>query len=613
MEQDMLEPLKIYNKELKQKYKDTANKIFDELVDEAKTDVPLNRKTVASYNLACSNLNKAKRKLTSKKAIKVLLIIFICIAFVVAILMIILGCTNSEMLIAGIVTGIALILLGVGAILLICLNINKSIKALKKLTENFGIEVAKLKSECDVQMATLNALFDWNMPAKILNEASPLIHLDKFFDPAQFAYLHDRYGFEDNNNEDMSSDFVLSGDIYGNPFLVQRFFIHETVKITYTGSIVISWVETETDSKGNVRTVTRTQTLTAQVQHDGPKYYYSTRLVYGNDSAPHLHFSRSPSGMSGMNEKQIDRKVKKGEKKLTKKAERELMDNDSSTNFTMMGNEDFDVIFGAINRDNETEFRLLFTPLAQSSIIDLIINGKPYGDDFVFQKDGPINYITSSHAQVQDIYAAPANYMSYSVDISREQFVDYNTTFIQSLYFDLAPLLSIPLYQQNKAEKYIYNGLSEYNTTSYEDEAIANRFSRDYFQPKNCITDLILKVDQKQKVGNSDVVTIKSYGYRGENRTDFVSVFGGDGRTHQVPVNWIEYFPVTKKTNIAVRNCNQSRSNVNNNLNSNVQYSSFLGKYSQSTLFQRGLMAFVLINMISPVDDANMETLFNKK
>lgn len=28
------------------------------------------------------------------------------------------------------------------------------------------------------------------------------------------------------------------------------------------------------------------------------------------------------------------------------------------------------------------------------------------------------------------------------------------------------------------------------------------------------------------------------------NRTEFVPVFGGDGRTHMVPVNWIEYAPV---------------------------------------------------------------------
>ena len=63
------------------------------------------------------------------------------------------------------------------------------------------------------------------------------------------------------------------------------------------------------------------------------------------------------------------------------------MDNDETTNFTAMTNDKFDVLFGATDRTNETEFRLLFTPLAQNSMINLIENAKPYGDDFYFVKE----------------------------------------------------------------------------------------------------------------------------------------------------------------------------------------------------------------------------------
>ena len=36
-------------------------------------------------------------------------------------------------------------------------------------------------------------------------------------------------------------------------------------------------------------------------------------------------------------------------------------------------------------------------------------------------------------------------------------------------------------------------------------------------------------------------------------RTDFVPVFGGDGRTHLVPVHWLEYIPVCDMRTMAAK------------------------------------------------------------
>ena len=112
-----------------------------------------------------------------------------------------------------------------------------------------------------------------------------------------------------------------------------------------------------------------TQTLTAQVTKPFPYYYESPYLVYGNEAAPDLSFDRNDSNAENMSEKQIEKEVKREIKKLEKKSERSTM---KGQDYTTMANSEFEVLFGAHNRDNEVQFRLLFTPLAQKQLLALI-------------------------------------------------------------------------------------------------------------------------------------------------------------------------------------------------------------------------------------------------
>ena len=192
----------------------------------------------------------------------------------------------------------------------------------------------------------------------------------------------------------------------------------------YTGSRVVTWTETVTDSQGHRRTVTQSQTLTASLSKPYPEYNDYTELIYGNEAAPDLSFSRGPSGASNMNEKQIERAVKKGEKKLRKKAQADMTDDDPTTNFTQMANSEFDVLFGAIDRDNEVQFRLLFTPLAQQNMTALVKAKEPFGDDFSFIKRGMLNYISSTHSQSFPFDAHPSQFVGYDIDESKRLFSD---------------------------------------------------------------------------------------------------------------------------------------------------------------------------------------------
>lgn len=54
--------------------------------------------------------------------------------------------------------------------------------------------------------------------------------------------------------------------------------------------------------------------------------------------------------------------------------------------------------------------------------------------------------------------------------------------------------------------------------------------------------------------GNGDpVITVYAYGYRRMQRLTYVSVWGGDGRSHQVPVYRDEYISVTGQGSIRIR------------------------------------------------------------
>ena len=98
--------------------------------------------------------------------------------------------------------------------------------------------------------------------------------------------------------------------------------------------------------------------LRASITRDAPYYQYVTYIVYGNDAAPKLVFSRGPSKGANLEGKQLKKFVKKGANKLDEKQKRDLMDNDPTTNYTRLGNDEFEVLFGGTNRDNEVEYRM---------------------------------------------------------------------------------------------------------------------------------------------------------------------------------------------------------------------------------------------------------------
>ena len=600
---DILEPLKAYQTRYESEFRRNCEEYFDGLVKESGIDAAENRKTVGTYNAQTRLVEESKRVLSRLKGLRALFIAMIVIGIILAIAAVVFF-VGDDTTLGAILCAVGGVLLVAGIGLLVGIALPR-IRENEKKREERQKKANELLQRAWQQMAPLNALFENNVTKTLIEKTVPLIRLDDYFNVRRYDYLSGKYGYAASEDPERSTIGILTGEIIGNPFVVDRAIIESMGSCTYTGSLVITWATYEKDGKGNRVVVHHSQTLTASVTHPKPYYSEQTRLIYGNEAAPDLHFSRRPSHVEDLSEKEREGKVKRGAKKIRKKQQKSLGRGGS---FTEMGNHEFDVLFGALDRDNDVQFRLLFTPLAQKNLLALLADGKNYGDDFSMRKAGCLNYISSEHSAQWDMEENRERYYSYNIDGARALFLKFNCDYFKSLYFDLAPLLSIPLYQQHKPREYIYHEEYPRNFTVQESEYAVNRMDPAAFAPPSAATPSILKTRFLSKDGESDRLNVTANAYTAVGHTDFVSVFGGDGRFHSVPVDWIEYVPIQSNTVVEMKELGLSDREFFKEANSGV-YRTATEKYGQRACgYNHGILCCVV-----PGDEIGFNADFNVK
>ncbi len=603
---DDFEPLEYYAKVLKDAFRKNAEEYFDALVKKSGVSPEENAKTVTRYNAAAAKADVAKKKLSSGKAARICVILLLIAALAAGSVFIYFSVTKGtwlNILIACLSFGLALVL-----IILLCTTIKKMIEMRQKKYEAAVSKADAIKTEALGQMRPLHELFTFNMTRELIEKTEPDIRIDDYFDVKTFDLMSRKYGLHDNADESSSTVCVLSGTVEGNPFLYERDLVCRITDKTYTGSLVIRWTTYSYDAKGNRRAVHHTQTLTAVYTAPAPVYSYNTRMFYGNEAAPDLSFSRQPAHAHELTEGQVERKVKRGKKKLEKRARKALSSGTGS--FTEMGNAEFDVLFGALDRDNEVQFRLMFTPLAQKNMLSLIRSDEAYGDDFAFTKRGMLNCIRSEHAQNWQIETDPSRYKSFDLAAARAEFIAFNAEYFRSVYFDLAPVLSIPLYKMQKPREFIYKNVYRRNCTSYETEAAANRFSPSLFAHQDTKTQTILKTEFVQKDGLADRVRVNAYSYDAIPRVAHIPVLGGDGNTHNVPVPWTEYIPLSRTSVMEVRPVGGTREDYERKRSSEA-FGNFTKRYSDTVAFGNGILAIpILQGMFDAGSDKELSSVY---
>ena len=593
-EQILYEPKKLYAQQLEHQFHDNAGRFYDELAKKAGTDIGLNDVHVKAYMAEEEEVEAASKKLGAARTGRGFAIAGIILAFVLAVIALVVGIMNVSTLWWLFIVTAVLVFVGVFGIVLTHKKLGKKVKEAEALLEEKKKKAQEALGLCKADMASLNALLDDAMPQEVLEKTTPIIDLDGQFRPERLCFLMERFGMQEETNPNVSVLGVISGQIQGNPFVLEKVLEHDFHNKVYTGSITYTYTTTSRDSKGNVVVHTHTDTLYAEVTHPAPFYDEETRLIFGSEVAPDLTFSRGPSGMSGKSEKEASKFVKSRAKALDKKEEAAIKKGQS---FTKLGNDEFEAFFGADDRDNEVQYRLMFTALAQRNLLDLLKSPEPYGDDFYMVKDKMLTSVASAHSQSFDYHPDVSYFYDYGFKRGRDKFVSYCDRFIRGIFFDLAPILSIPLYQLHKPKEYIYGRNYPCHVTSFEHEVLANRMNQADFRPEGADPSLplILKQMTAKAIGEGDEIKIDAMSYKTFPMVDYVSKLGKDGRFHSVPVHWIRYEEVHAENNIAVFDSKKSRpAFAHDSLEPFRKYLNGRGYH-----FERGLVSFFLGNKAS--------------
>lgn len=539
MLKDIYDPLTEYVNVFCDRFKVVSEETFAELAAEANVNIDANHETCRQLYATENVLSSVKTRIGWWTALCVLLWLGVG-GGVVALFF------NQE-LESQVLVCIAIAALV--AIIFLFVNVHPQLKKLKAERDDLASKAEQLKNEAWEQMAPLNRLYDWDVLTRMMSKTVPRLEFDPYFTTQRLADLKMTYNWDDSFNVERSVVYSHSGLINGNPFVICRTRKMEMGSKTYYGSKTITWTRRERGADGKYHTVRHSEVLTASVTAPYPEYFEKTRLIYGNTAAPDLIFYRKQSGLAGK-EDSLSFKWKKHS--LRRKA-RNLTNED----FAMMTNEEFEVAFNTSNRNNNQQFALLFTPLAQESMLKLLEDREAgYGDDFDFDKNKMINTIIPNHMQELNLDMNPDQYRHFDYDKAKADFYSINAKYFRAIYFSLAPLLCVPMYQQIRPLSDIYGRDMERHSSFWEHEALANFWGQEHFKHPSCVTDCILKTEQTQGRGDSSTINVSAYGYRSVQRLTYISKWGGDGRSHRVPVYWDEYLPVTGHGNIYMKEDN---------------------------------------------------------
>lgn len=540
MQKEIDNPVESFRDQFMAAFQEAAEKEFQRLLDASGVDAEENARLVKKIH----SLEKELGSVNSRKSV------FGCLMFLVIVCVIIAGFVcyssveNSDQQATNYSIGAAVV-----GVLLFFMWILPAFRSASKRARELKEKLEEAKQAAWEQMQALNERYDWDIITRLIRTVCPIINFDPYFTKGRLEELESHFRWDGSyNNEQRSVLFSQSGDLQGNPFAFAEVLAQDWGTKTYSGSITIHWEERERDADGKSYTVSRSETLTATVDAPIPTYGVEKFVIYGNEAAPDLSFSRWPSSLSNAGDGWFDRMRMKSELKRLKEFSENL---DDDSQYTLMSNHDFEVLFHAKNRDHEVQFRLLYTPLAMQQIVTLLKDKKVgYGDDFRYTKDHMINIVVPEHLREFSLSTDPSIYANYDLKAARDFFLKHNIEYFRQVYFSLAPILCVPLYQQHRTAKTIYGYTPGEESSFWEHEGMANYLGEDRFKHPASITTNILKTSCVQRNGSTSTIAVTAHGYRGEERVEYVGKWGGDGKYHEIPVHWTEYLPVERTSQI---------------------------------------------------------------
>lgn len=595
--EEINEPIDLYKNRYQEEYRQNTANLFEDFYLKSQVDEKENKKKVIIVRKYEALLAIADRKRFWLNTLRITFIILASVGAIIDILFIlpfIFPDISSFRIspLPAILSAIAWI----ASPIAIFKWVNVKIDHVNNYIEEKEDELAIKINDAWNQMAPLNKLFEWDTISKLIMKTLPIFTLDKYFSNARLDELITHFGMTKCSHSNNSMVFCQSGALNGNPFVISESRQTYTDSKDYTGSLRISWIGSEsyTDSNGKsrTRTVTKYQTLYATVTKPFPEYETEKILIYGNEAAPDLSFTRRPTKLASSSDgffgsMKLKFKIKALEDHSQKMA----------SDYRIMSNKEFEAIFSTEDRNNEVQYRLLFTPLAQREMTKLLEDEEVgFGDDFLFTKEKQINIIEPEHLLNINISASPNIYRNYELAELRKVFNDYSNAYFKAFYFSFAPLLTIPLYQQLRSELDIYKDVYGQGLSAWDCETIANDHGHENFKHSESITENILKVNVKRE-NNTTIADVTAHGFKGINRIDYVEKYGNDGRFHSVPVEWVEYIPVKKTSPLILKETGHvDEVDFLENHNRSEEWKSFFKDWnvdSRSSKYRKSIVSFI--------------------
>ncbi|EXU60625.1 MAG1210 family protein [Mycoplasma mycoides] len=542
----IFEPLKEYDK-YQEKNLNIIKEYFDNLIATSKVDIEENKQQVIKINKKQAELNKSNSSLKKLRIWFITNIVLICLTGVLGVAFIYSLVTDPTYKWYEVLVCVIDLILFIVFILIHFLVINKKKKEALNAKDKQQAELNQLIEVGLEQTKSLRELIKIGTKNKLLTLTMPFIHLNRHLGLNKLNKLIDEYGFLNSSSDDTKTTvYVKSGTINNNYFLLTKDYSYEIVKKTYHGSLTISWTESYTDSNGNWKTVTKTQVLTASVTKPFVQFSDFSKICFATDLSPNLEFYRKPQ--------QIDKLSEKEKVKLEKQIEKELKKySQKNINFTPLSNTKFESFWSCFDRNNEREFRLLFTPLAQNNLVQLVQDhNKSFGDDYHMLKENKLIIFATEKLNEINFYDNEDQYQHYSIEHIQNYFYSINKNYFKTFYWALAPYFSIPSLAQINLE-YKENPETNLTLTDYEYEVCANSIPSELLDHPNIKTNSIIKTQLIAKKDGTDYVQATSIGFDIIPRIDYIPVWGGDGRYHDVPVPWDEYIAYDKITNLKIK------------------------------------------------------------
>lgn len=597
------DPVDYYQKFLSARVKDVSREYFDGLLKGSGVDESENRSD-------CQNLekkvefDKSQDKILRRYRVLVgFTIFFIVVGFVAAIVGLVLLFAMKAALAGGLCLGLGL---GLAVLLLVVyfVSMRKKLNQLNAEDIRRNEEITKLKNIIAGKVSPLWKMFSWIDFKKIVTQTTDMFTIDEKLPESKLSLIKALYKYTDVVGPNDSVVALMSGDIDTNPYI--RMVVKSEKEITYhySGSITIHWTETYRDSQGNLQTRMRSQVLVAYYDYPGPMFSDIPITVYGNNAAPDLSFTRSSNREVNVHDEKALRKyVEKEEKNLRKKAEKSVLE---GGHFQPMANTEFEALFHAYDRDHEVQYRLLFTPLAQQNMQELLKGKAGYGDDFAFVKRRKVNIIQSDHSA--NVFAYDSHFAVDQLDIGklRENFISYMSELFKSLYFDLAPIFAIPLYQMTDAGEFDPEIRSGADISEYEAMRTVNSMNPRAFMHPEANTDQILKTTYSRSVGNTDVFDVSSLSFKAIPKVILIPTMGGDGRMHNVPVQYKEYVPVTNSRQVGIRRADPDKEDWNLN-----EMGAYLNRRNGNLV--NSMMGFFVGDAFNDTEEEEVERLFSQR